>query len=66
LIEGTARVRPPLRISGPPGTVELVRALIAAWKWLDPRYEFQLCELEDGWVGERAGFEVEAVYGLHR
>lgn len=55
----------PLRITGPPGVAELVRRLGEAWRWVEPRFELAIEEVDGGWQGERAGFAVEAVRMQH-
>lgn len=57
--------RPPLRITGPEGVGELVERLGDAWRWLRPRFELRVEEVDGGWSGEREGFEVEAVSMQH-
>ncbi len=54
-----------LRITGPSGIRNLLLDLWKAWSWLEPRYPFEVVEIEGGWTGRRAGFEVEAVEMEH-
>lgn len=57
--------RRPLRLTGPPGVAALVEDLSRAWRWLEPRFPLRVEEVEDGWTGQRGGFEVEAVAMQH-
>lgn len=57
--------RRPLRLTGPPGVAVLLEDLSRAWRWLEPRFELRVEEVEGGWTGRRNGFEVEAVAMQH-
>jgi ribonuclease BN (tRNA processing enzyme) len=50
----------PLRLTGPRGTAHAVDAMGEVWRWVRPRFPFEVEEIDGGWKGVRAGFEIEA------
>jgi ribonuclease BN (tRNA processing enzyme) len=51
----------PMRLVGPVGTRALVEALQRAWRWLEPRFDLRIDELEGRMGVELDGFAVQAI-----